>query len=597
MILQKLNELYYRLSTKKDASDNFLVPPFGFSDEKISYCIVLSKEGSVIDIQDVRETSGKKVVPKLMSVPRPEKRTSGVKSNFLWDKTAYVLGIEGNKDKATAVVTPYFHTEKTFEAFKRLHLENFKNTNDVELKALVSFLCNWESSHFLIHPFCSEMIDSNLVFKLDGKTTYIHENIEARKIWANHTLPNIETQKLQCLVTGEFNNVARLHAPIKGVYGGQAAGASIVAFNAESYCSFLKEQGDNAPISEAASFAYTTALNYMLRRENGHCISIGDTSTVFWALAEETNTSKIAEDLFSMLLNANQPTDSQEHAKLVPILEKISKGKPIVNAEFPVAKSTEFFILGLAPNASRISIRFWLNSDFGHLTSNLTDHFQDLHLLPVPWTKTPSIWQLLIEMAPLGDRDRISPLLSGEFFRSVISGYRYPRAVLTQVVQRFRSDGKITGIRVSMIKAVLAREYRLGFIKEGISMSLDLECKNQAYRLGRLFATLEKIQFFALGDVNTKITDKYYGAASSVPYSVFPRLLAGSKHHLSTLRKDKPGLAMNLNKDVAEIISGLPNEFQKHFSIEDQGRFAIGFFHQQQAYFQKKVDETVSKVE
>ena len=244
--------------------------------------------------------------------------------------------------------------------------------------------------------------------------------------------------------------------------------------------------------------------------------------------------------------------------------------------------------MGLAPNASRISIRFWLNTTFGQLAQNLADHWRDLAIEPCPWKTPPSLWRLLIQTAPLGKTENISPILAGEMTRAIISGTPYPMSLLAQLLARIRADGDANGTRIAMIKAILARKFRKGLIKEGVPMSLDKESTNRAYLLGRMFAVLERIQYQALGDVNAGIADRYYGSASAVPFSVFPRLLVGARHHLSRLRKDKPGMAVNLDKDLGEIIAALPENYPRHFSIDEQGRFSIGYYQQKQSYFASK---------
>jgi CRISPR-associated protein Csd1 len=595
MILTALNDYYQRLLANPDPATGLAkVPPYGFSEQQISYCLVLSKEGVLVDIEDVRDTSDKKPKAKLLSVPRPEKRTSGVKSNFLWDKTAYVLGIEGNKDKATVAVNPWLAAEKTLAAFKVLHEQALGTTEDAGLLAVKQFLMQWDSEQFRQLPFAAAHIDANLVFKLDGDLCFVHERPAAQALWLKHMQP-VEGDIVNtgdCLVTGQRSPLARLHPAIKGVYGGQSAGGSIVSFNAESYTSYGKEQGDNAPISESAAFGYTTALNYLLRRNNGQCISIGDTSTVFWAVAADAANASAAESLFGWMLNM-PADDKSEQAQIKPVLEKIAQGKPLAEIAPELADGTRFYVLGLAPNASRLSIRYWLDTSFGELATHVAQHFKDLTLDPLPWREPPSVWRLLIQTASQGKSENIAPQLAGELLRSIMTGQRYPRMLLAQLVQRIRADGDLNGLRVALLKAVLVRDYRKGFIQEEIPMGLDEQNTLPAYRLGRLFAVLERIQEGALGkDVNATIADRYYGTASSVPYSVFPRLLAGCKNHLSKIRKDKPGYAVNLNKDLASVIEGLPSEFPKHFSIEQQGQFAIGYYHQKQSYFAKKSESS-----
>ena len=621
MILASLARYYRRLAAQNDVAGNPKVPPYGFSEEKIGWVLVLDRDGRLVDV--VPNLSGdKKPQPKLMSVPRPEKRTSGVKPNFLWDKTAYALGVEANKDKASAKEQPFVPSEKTFAAFKDHHLNLLKDTADEGLQALCRFLQNWQPEHFADSKCLSEMLDANVVFKLDGSSGYLHQREAAQALWAD-CLQSDEAEQGLCLISGEAAPIARLHPAIKGVFGGQSSGGSIISFNKESFTSFGKEKGANAPVSEAATFAYTTALNYLLRPENGHCLiiggtkirhairlaktnknntisqdfdkrpSIGDTSTVFWAEAADSGQAEAAEDFFADMVSP--PDDEQEAQKVFDILEQMGKGRPLQEVAPELSPDTRFYILGLAPNASRISIRFWLDTTFGQLAAHLAQHWQDLALEPCPWKTPPSVWRLLIQTAVLGKSENISPVLAGEFTRAVISGTPYPLSLLSQLIARIRADGDANGLRIAMIKAVLQRRFRKGFIHEEVPMSLDTASRNQAYLLGRLFAVLERIQHQALGDVNAGIADRYYGSASAVPFSVFPRLLSGAKHHLSRLRKDKAGMAVNLDKDLGAIITGLPETFPRHLSMEEQGRFAIGYYHQKQSYFAKK--EAVEPIE
>ncbi|AWI51009.1 type I-C CRISPR-associated protein Cas8c/Csd1 [Actinobacillus porcitonsillarum] len=584
MILASLARYYRRLATQNDDFGNPKVPPYGFSEEKIGWILVLDKEGRLQDAVP-NLTADKKPQPKLMSVPRPEKRTSGVKPNFLWDKTAYALGVEANKDKAQAKTEPVVPSEKTFEAFRQYHLDLLQHEQDEGLQALYRFLQHWQPAQFADYPCLSETPDANVVFALDKPSALIHKREAAQTLWAGR-LKSDEAEQGLCLVSGEEAPIARLHPAIKGVFGGQSSGGSIISFNKESFASFGKEQGANAPVSEVSAFAYTTALNYLLRRENGHCLTIGDASTVFWAEAADSETAAAAEDFFADIMTP--PDDEQQSQKVFDILEQIAKGRPLQEIAPDLSPDTRFYILGLAPNAARISIRFWLDTTFGQLAANLAQHWQDLSLEPRPWKTAPSVWRLLLQTAVLGKSENISPVLAGEMMRAVIGGTLYPMSLLAQLIARIRADGDANGLRVAMIKAVLQRRFRKGLIHEEVSMSLNTESRNTAYLLGRLFAVLERIQYQALGELNAGIADRYYGSASAVPFSVFPRLLSGAKHHLSRLRKDKAGMAVNLDKDLGEIIAMLPETFPRHLSIDEQGRFAIGYYQQKQSYFAKK---------
>lgn len=594
MILTSLARYCRRLAAETDVVGNPKVPPYGFSEEKIGWVLVLDTDGRLVDVVP-HLTTDKKPQPKLMSVPRPEKRTSGVKPNFLWDKTAYALGVEGNKDKQTAKEQPFVPSEKTFSAFKQQHLDLLKGTQDEGLLALRRFLEQWQPGHFAQEPCSPDMLDANVVFKLDGSSGYIHQRGAAQTLWAS-CLKSDNAEQGFCLISGEQAPIARLHPAIKGVFGGQSSGGSIISFNKESFTSFGKEQGANAPVSEVSAFAYTTTLNYLLRRENNQCLTIGDTSTVFWAEAAASEAAKAAENFFAGAMMP--PDDAQETQKIFNILMQIAKGRPLQEIAPELAPDTRFYILGLAPNASRISIRFWLDTTFGQLAQYLAQHWQDLAIEPNAWKTPPSIWRLLLETAvkyknaegryEKTKAETISPVLAGEMTRAIISGTPYPLSLLSQLIARIRADGDANGLRIAMIKAVLQRRFRKGFIQEEVPMSLNTGSQNQAYLLGRLFAVLERIQYQALGDLNAGISDRYYGAASAVPFSVFPRLLSGAKHHLSRLRKDKAGMAVNLDKDLGTIIQCLPEIFPRHLSIDEQGRFAIGYYHQKQSYFTKK---------
>jgi CRISPR-associated protein Csd1 len=602
MILQRLNDLYYRLAQNPDPVTGLArVPPYGFTDENISYCLVLSKDGVLVDIQDVRDTSEKKPKARRLSVPRPEKRTSGVKSNFLWDKTAYVLGIEGNKDKVAAKEKPWVMAEKPHAAFRTLHLELLDGQDDVGLKALRRFVLDWTPEHFAHALFTADHVDANVVFKLDGEMGFIHESAVAQRLWLSLLKPESHNEEGannvpgMCLVTGEHAALSRLHPAIKGVYGGQSSGGSIVSFNAEAYESFGKEQGDNAPVSEQAAFAYTTALNYLLRREHRQCLSVGDTSTVFWAQADDVGQEALAVDVFSAMLNP--PSDDEgENKQLRLSLEKIAHGRPFQDIAPDVDLNTRFFVLGLAPNAARLSIRYWLDSSMGELGQCLSEHWADMQITPSPWSfeRTPGVRQLLLEVVPLRKKDGrydyrgrsfddIPPQLAGEFLRSILTGQRYPRQLLTQIVQRMRADGDINGLRAALIKAVLHRDHRKGFTKEAIPMSLEIEGSPLAYRLGCLFAVLAKAQSDAIPGANATIVDRY---------SVFPRLISGFQNHLSKLRKDETtkGWAVNHEKLMSGILGTLPATFPKQLTIEQQGQFAVGYYHQKQAFFSKKGD-------
>lgn len=379
-----------------------------------------------------------------------------------------------------------------------------------------------------------------------------------------------------------------MHPAVKGVSGAQSSGASIVSFNRDAFKSFGKHQGANAPVSERTAFAYTTVLNTLLVHGSRQRIQIGDTTTVFWAEAADPEQSEAAEDLFAML--AEPPTDEQETAEVRDKLQAIADGQPLAQAIPDVREDTRFYVLGLAPNAARLSIRFWYAATIGALAERIVQHWRDLQLEPAPWTSPPPVWRLLYETAPQRKTDNIPPTLGGALMRAILTGAPYPRSLLAAVVARMRADKDVNGTRAAICKAVMARNHRLGFEKETAPVSLNPEERNRAYRLGRLFAVYEGLQRSALGRVNATIKDRYFGAASATPASVFPLLERNSAHHLSSLRKSgKGGLAHWFDTEVDAILSGVDTAFPRSFGIEDQGRFALGYHHQR-AHRQRNAD-------
>ncbi|WP_251865839.1 type I-C CRISPR-associated protein Cas8c/Csd1 [Achromobacter sp. Marseille-Q4962] len=584
MILQALVDYYQRLLERRTEG----LASFGYSPEKISYEILLSADGGVVQVNDIRDNTGKKPQPRLMNVPQPEKRTVGIKSNFLWDKTSYVLGISATSKRA----------DKEHAAFKSLHQEHLAGTQDAGLKALLAFLEAWTPARFAAPHFSEDMLDANLVFRLDGERTYLHERPAAQALRAQLLASQAEGQPplAICLVTGEPLPAARLHPAIKGVSGAQSSGASIVSFNQESFASYGKSQGDNAPVSERAAFAYTAVLNHLLRRgeHNRQRLQIGDTSIVFWAEAADAQEAEQAELLLADLLD-DRPTDEQEAARIRSELEKVQKGRPLADIDPRLQEDTRMYVLGLAPNAARIAIRFWEVGTLGLFARRLAEHAADFHLDPRPWKTAPSAYRVVLATAPQhkdsASMDDAASQLVGELVRAVLTGRPYPRSLLANALMRMRSDGHVSGLRVAICKGILARERRLGINsdKEEIPVSLDKASTHPGYRLGRLFAVLEAVQRLALGkQINATIRDRYYGAASATPALVFPVLLRNAQNHLARLRKDKPAAAAGLEMDIREIVGGLADNFPRSLRIEDQGRFAIGYYHQQQSRFRQE---------
>ena len=575
-VLQALARCYDRLA----AEDEDDAPPFGFSRENVSYAIVLSPRGVAVDTMQLLDTSGKKPRPSARSAPQAVKRTSGVAANFLWDKTAYALGAKRNLD--TKQPAP---AEREHAAFRALHEKLLAGSDDEGLRALRAFLNAWRPEEYSRLRHAEDMLDTNVVFRLDGDAGFLHDRAAAKEIWSAHLdRRSADAEQGFCLVSGRRAPVARLHPALKGVLGAQSSGASIVSFNLDAFESFGKKRGANAPVSERAASAYTTALNALLARDSKRRIRIGDTTTVFWAEASGEGEAAAAEELISLTFEP-PPTDTQESTKVHDALADIAAGRPRDDVAPGVREDTRFYVLGLAPNAARLSVRFWHEDTIGGFARRIEEHWKDLSLSPEPWRTPPSARRLLYETAVLRKAENIPPNLGGALMRAILTDGRYPRTLFSAVIARMRADGEIAGLRAAICKACLARDYRLGFEKEDVPVSLDPNEKNLAYRLGRLFAVYEGVQRAALGSTNATIKDSYYGAASATPASVFPLLERRSAHHLSRIRKDKGGLAVKYEREVDAILGGVDTALPRSLRLEDQGRFALGYHHQRENFY------------
>ena len=340
------------------------------------------------------------------------------------------------------------------------------------------------------------MKDQNIVFALESerlKGICMHDRPAARALWAKLCAEG-DKKEAACLVTGERAPIARLHPAIKGVWGAQTSGASIVSFNLDAFTSYGHEQGDNAPVSEEAAFAYTTTLNRFLERNSGHRIQIGDASTVFWADASDAKVAEEAEGVFAALLGAAAVDESIEAKKVGAILLLVRDGRPAVDFKPDLPQGVRFFVLGLAPNAARLSVRFYLEDDFGAIAERFLAHVARMRIEPPPKDERPSIWRLLIETAVQRKSENVSPNLAGEWLRAILTGASYPLTLLSTLLMRLRADHDVNGLRVAVLKAVLIRNFAME-----VPVSLDIENRDSGYLLGRLFAAYEYVQTQALG--------------------------------------------------------------------------------------------------
>lgn len=570
-------------------------PPFGYSAEKIGFLISLNEDGTVANVVDLREGEGRKKVARLILVPQPVKRTAGIAPNFLWDKTSYVLGVTAGEGKRTL---------DEHAAFVERHFDALKGNDDAGLAALACFLRSWTPDHFAALGWPEELKDQNVIFALESDRLQginLHDRPAANELWARLSAED-EKAMAVCLVSGEPGPVARLHPAIKGVWGAQSSGASIVSFNLDAFTSYGHDQGANAPVSEAAAFAYTTALNRFLGRDSGHRLQIGDASTVFWA---DGSGAEEAETIFSVLfgVDENGVDETSEAKKVGATLEMIRAGLPLSENEPDLAKGVRFYVLGLAPNAARLSIRFWMESDFGVLIRNYQRFLEDMRIEPGPRDGVPPLWRYLIETAAQGKRENVPPNLAGEWMRAILAGTSYPLTLLSTVLMRMRADKAertrdSLPLRAAMLKAVLVRNFKL---TEEAPVALDPENINKGYLLGRLFAVYEHVQSAALGrNVNATIKDKFYGSASAQPRKVFAMLESGSANHLSKVGKQSPGYKVTLERmigDIMGLMSPDDDPFPASLSGEQQALFGLGYYHQRSEFFKSRKNQTADEEE
>ena len=593
MIIQSLCR-YYDILAKKE---NGAISKPGYSQGRVAFALVISREGELENIVDLRG-GDKKSQPQSMDVPFQESRAVGIVPYFVCDNAKYFFGIEkvkkeevakkaakkkmgGNsevpivlEDTGKEIILVSERSRDCFEAFKSLHHKLLDTSDDVCIKSFLKFLDTWNPAQSLEHSKIREYKDEILnggFFVVKCGDTYLHQIGTVRHAWDNHFSTDDDDQKIvvaQCLECGQTLPIARLHQKIKGVYGAQSAGASLISFNDPAFESYGKEDSYNAPVSALSMFKYTTALNHLLERESTNKLRIGNTTTVFWAETQNKTCENLAnfffdpreisEDTKEKTTGTSRVVDKKTLQLVGDILEKVKTGQPLKESDVGNdPEKTNFFILGLSPNNARLAVRYWYQDNFGNFVNHISRHYLDMEIVRDDYgPHYSSVYRLLKETVPQSSTDNASsPLLGGLVMRSIIGNTQYPVQMYTAILGRVKVERSINYVRAGFIKAYLLRLARAGVTKlkeDLITVSLNEESSNVPYRLGRLFAVLEKAQSDTNKEMKSTINSKYFSSASTTPAVVFPVLLKLAQHHIA-----KSDWGFKSNQSIEEIVSGI----------------------------------------
>jgi len=591
MILQALKEYYDR---KAEDPESGIAPP-GFEKKELQFLIVIDEEGKFINIEDTREKVGSRLVGKSFILPRSKGR-SGSKSYattfLLWDHIGYLLGLPADDEKSGKQHETWLTALEALPA--ELHADrgvaailNFYRQNREE--GLEKARSSMQIEECLKAPQC------NMAFNLSGDApvpcrekvrAYVRQSVEADLQPEGDDGEADKNDKTgYCLVTGEQGVIARTH----GRTSINKDTKCLVGFQKNSgYDSYGKEQGYNAPIISSTEFAYVTGLNTLLK-SSAQKLLIGDATTVFWSKQASSFESDFA--IFFKEPEKDSPDNRSE--KVRALFEAVNSGAGYCDDD----GGNSFYILGLSPNAARIAVRFWHDGTIADYATKIKQYFDDFKIIKPPGEQEYySVWRILVNVATQDKSENIPPNLAGEFMRSIIAGTPYPATLLQAALRRIRSDtqNRVKPVRAALIKACLNRHARTypQYKQKEVEFSLDIAQPSIGYQLGRLFATLEKIQEEANPGINATIRERYYGAACATPVTVFAVLLRLKNHHLAKL--PNRGRAVNFERLLGEIMSHL-NDFPAHLDLHEQGRFAIGYYHQRQDFFNKKADTVDSE--
>lgn len=584
MILNALAD-YYDILAEKDE-----VPRIGWSKEKVSYGIALDGEGNLTGIISRKHLDEKgKEMTGVEEVPAHQKRSVGISPFFLCDSAAYLLGVDPKEEKNERAL-------KCFEASRVLH-EEFLNDiekTDTAARRVLLYFRHWTPENAYksqkIRELFPDFAKTGFLEFTDEMGIPLYQYPGIRDLWNRRKQESSSNDnRMLCLDTGEMDIPAKLHPSIKGIHNAQSSGAALVSFNSNAYESYGSDgkQGFNAPVSSRTAFKYTAVLNKMIA-ERSNIVYLGSTALIFWA--EKANHA--AESIFARnFTDSNEITDDE----LRSIYENIIRfGYCDVNGN-EVHYDNRFYILGLAPNAARLSIHFFWQGKFGDVIRHVRDHDKRLEIVqPFGGRALLPVWKIMQETCRIsedenGRRKRIgepSQPLEDALMRAVITGGKYPFELLEQILDRIRTNhilGYSGWEKTAVIKAILLNNY--SGKEEVATVSLNRETNDTAYVLGRLFAVLESLQEYSArpAKLNTTIKDRYFGSASATPGIVFPQLMRLAQIHE---RKLDAGARINYDKTITELMGKIGGEsYPMRLSLSEQGIFYLGYYHQRQDMF------------
>lgn len=567
MILKALYDYYHRCGD---------MPALGMELKEIGFIIVISNEGKFLRFEDRR--IDKKSAQQFL-VKKSVSRSSAPMANYLYDNSQYVFGYSNKGDEQS--ICKYFDVFKT--QIKKIY-EKHPDNNDI--KAVYSFYQQDFSD--VIEVMMKDRLWDDIVKNLNKKYSIFSFRIDGDMdiVASKKELIDLEnnengTGQAYCLVTGKNANPVKVTTAT--MIPGSQATAKLVAFQVNSgYDSYGKSQGYNAPISEEAEFAYTTALNAMLSKDSRNKFIIGTRTFLFWASSDSEASKKTEESLFSLFgkFEANEDDPNRRIELVHDTFMSVYNGKLHAN------KDDKFFILGLAPNSARIAVVYWSELPLREFARLISRHFEDMEIVDSRKDKKPyvGLHSILGNVTLGGKSSDATPNLPEAVIKSIFQGLPYPISLFQACIRRIRAEQSVTIVRAAIIKAYLNR---LNNNNIKIKIMLDKENQNQGYLCGRLFAVLDKIQEDANGIHS--IRERYMNSASSTPATVFSTILNLSAHHLEKLNNGKQ---VYFEKLKQEIVSKLDADgFPVHLSLQDQGRFFVGYYHQRQDFFTSKEDK------